>query len=57
MQKDEPQLQAEPQTVDGTITGGTDSWKPQKTELEESWKYLTSYQAATRQDQCWLCHF
>lgn len=57
MQEDEPQPQAEPQTVDGTITGGTDSRKPQKTELEESWKYLTAYQAAARQDQLCLCHF
>ena len=57
MQEDEPQPRAEPQTVDGTITGGTDSWKPQKTELEVSWKYLTAYQAAARQDQLWLCHF
>lgn len=48
MQEDKPQPQAEPQTVDGTITGGTDSWKPQNTELEEAWKYLTAYQAATR---------
>lgn len=57
MQEDEPQQWAEPQTADGTITGGINSRTPQKTVLEESWKYLTAYQAATSQDQLWLCHF
>lgn len=54
VQECEPQPRAEPQPADGTITGGTDSWKPQKTELDESWKYLTAYQAAKRQNQLWL---
>lgn len=40
MQEDEPQPWAEPQTEDETVTGGTDKWNPQKTELAVSWNTL-----------------